>query len=172
MSEWSERMRAMLSELIRQESELGRWAQAVANEIAEREPRPGENRPEGRLHGGGGLSVDDIERIVAKHHPHPVNCYPGKPGSGCHEVVLFFALHGKAAYGPGHYTFEEILQLFVRHTEGSCPGFTREAAIITDSWWAPNYERWRETIERIQREQGIHLEIYLIGAGWVTPVPV
>ena len=169
MSEWSKQMRAMLGPLI--QSELGCLAQAVADEIAERKPRPGETHPEGRLHGGG-LSVEDIERIVAKHHPYPVNCYPGKPGSGCHKVALFFALHGKAAYGPGHYTFEEILQLFVRHTEGSCPGFTREAVIITDSWWAPNYERWRETLERIQREQGIHLEIYLVGAGWVMPVPV
>ncbi|MBK8751624.1 MAG: hypothetical protein IPL99_08210 [Candidatus Competibacteraceae bacterium] len=70
MSEWSERMRALLGPLIRQESELGRLAQAVADEMAERSPRPGETHPEGRLHGGG-LSVEDIERIVGKHHPHP-----------------------------------------------------------------------------------------------------
>lgn len=162
-------MRPVLNRIIREsESEFGHLARTVAGEIAEREPRPGEIRPEAHSRGGG-LSIEDIERIVDTCFPNPINLYPGKPGAGCHDVAVFFALHGKAAYGPKHYTFEEILQIFIQHMD-RCPK-TRKAAIITDSWWAPNYERWQKTIERIQRERGLHLEIYLVGAGWQTPVP-
>ena len=114
--------------------------------------------------------MEDLERIVSRCLPYPINLYPGKPGADCHEGAVFFALHGRAAYGPRHYTFEEILQTFVQHMN-RCPK-TRKAAIITDSWWAPNYERWQKAIERIQREKGIHLEIYLVGAGWKIPIPV
>ena len=169
MSNWSEQMRQALNRIIgERESEFGQLARTVAGEIAEREPRPGETRPEGRPHGGG-LSIEDIERIVGSCFPDPINLYPGKPGAGCCDVAVFFALHGKAAYGSGHYSFEEILQTFIQHMD-RCPK-TRKAAIITDSWWAPNYERWHKTIERIQRESSLHLEVYLVGAGWETPVP-
>lgn len=169
MNNWSERMRDVLNRIIgNSESQFGDLARIVADEIATREPRPGEIRPEVNSRGGG-LSVEDIERIVDSHFPNPINLYPGKPGAGCHEVALFFALHGKAAYGPRHYTFEEILQTFIQHMD-RCPK-TRKSAIITDSWWAPNYERWQKTIERIQREKSLHLEIYMVGSGWQTPIP-
>ena len=167
MNNWSERMKQGLDRLIEQ-SEFGRLAKIVAVEIAEREPRYGEKRPEGRSHGGG-LSVADIGRIVSTCFPHPINLYPGKPGD-CHDVAMFFSLHGNMAYGSGHYTFEQILQTFVQHMS-RCP-ITQSAVIITDSWWAPNYERWQKTIEQIVRKRPLHLEVYLIGPGWQTPVPV
>lgn len=169
MNSSSEWMKHELGQLIGQ-SEYGHLARIVADRIAEREPRPGEHRPEDQQRGGG-LSVDDLEEIIHTHSGSMVNHYPGKPNSGCYDVALFFALHGKSAYGPGHYTFEEILQIFVQHTQGSCPKWTRTAVIITDSWWAPNYERWQKTIKQILCEQGIHLEVYLVGAGWAAPVP-
>jgi len=52
MNDWSERMRQGLNRLI-EESEFGRLAIMVTAEIAEREPRHGEKRPEGHSHGGG-----------------------------------------------------------------------------------------------------------------------
>ena len=111
----------------------------------------------------GGISIHEIGEIVSLRSGE-VNCYPGGPSNQCHSISYFVALHGKLAKGKGHYNFAQILEEFIKHMQGRCPGITRHAVIITNAWWHDHYEKWHANIEATQRD-GVHLEAYLIGAG-------
>ena len=94
-----------------------------------------------------------------------MNCYPGDPNHPCYPLAVFLSLHGRLAKGTkwSYYNFENILQEIIRHVQGSCPGVTRDVVLITDSWLAPNIEKWQAVIRNIIVEKGINVEVYLIG---------
>jgi hypothetical protein len=106
-----------------------------------------------------GISVTDIGRIVGE-----VNCYPGTTGASCHRLSFFISIKGKMAKGYGHLNFSEMLDAFVAHMQGRCPGITRHAVIITNAWEYWSYEKWYSNIEAVKRD-GVHVEAYLIGMG-------
>jgi hypothetical protein len=90
-----------------------------------------------------------------------VNCYPGREGKQCFNLAFFISLSGKLKNGPGHYGFDQILELLIKHVQGDCSDETRHVVIITDSWTAQGYEKWKGNIETIVKN-GVKLEIYLI----------
>lgn len=119
----------------------------------------------------GGLSVAQLVEIAASQFGE-INCYPGRPGDGCHRLSLFVALHGQLRKGRGHYNCAQILEEMVRHLQGRCPGQTQHVVLIVDAWWHDHYEKWRSNLEAMKRD-GVRIETYLIGAGgWVAPVPI
>jgi hypothetical protein len=111
----------------------------------------------------GGIAIGEIGEMVSQHQGE-VNCYPGIASAQCHPISFFVALHGRLAKGKGHYNFAQILEEFVRHMQGRCPGITRHAILITDAWWHDHYEKWYANIEAIKRE-GVAVEAYWIGIG-------
>lgn len=110
----------------------------------------------------GGLRPEQVPDIIGPENGGNVNCYPGVPGNDCHPLAVFVSLHGKLRRGGRWpYDFEGILQAMVQHIQGSCPEVTKDVVLITDSWWAPNFEKWQANISTIRR--GINIEVYLIG---------
>lgn len=108
----------------------------------------------------GGLRAEDAAPLAGEVIGVPVNCYPGVPGDACCNVAIFIALHGKLAHGRWPYNFTGILEAMVRHLQGSCAGITEHAVVITDSWFAEGYEKWKENIEVIKRS--VHVEVCLV----------
>ena len=97
-----------------------------------------------------------------------VNCYPGVP-SGCHEKLVLVALESKSyTTGGGHLSFRKAIEHLVRHMQGSCPGKTRIAVLITDTWDAKVIDFWRPNIEQIKGNS--FLECYVISGGSVNQV--
>jgi len=111
----------------------------------------------------GGISVDEIADILGRGDGD-VNCYPGKPSTQCHRVAYFISLNGRLRKGKGHYNFAQILEEFVKHMQGRCPGVTERAFIITDAWWQDHYEKWYDNIQAIKRA-GVTVEACLIEVG-------
>ena len=118
----------------------------------------------------GGISVNEIGDLVSLRNGE-VNCYPGTPSNACHKVSYFIALHGSLAKGRGHYNFAQILEEFIKHMQGRCPGITKHAVIITNAWWHDQYEKWYANIETIKRD-GVFIEAYLIGKGRVSQLNI
>lgn len=118
----------------------------------------------------GGISVNEIGDLVSLPNGE-VNCYPGTPSNTCHTVSYFVALHGGLARGRGHYNFAQILEEFVKHMQGRCPGITKHAVIITNAWWHDQYEKWYANIETVKRD-GVFIEAYLIGKGRVSQLNI
>jgi hypothetical protein len=145
-----------------------------------------------RVAAEGGLDIDRLGELLRSRYGE-INLYPGEPTDACHPLAWFVALEGPLGreiqretrpprfpfwwlayqragwYGDDLYLphppygFTHTLELFVRHMQGCCGGITRQAVIVTDTWIAPVYERWRGNIERIR---GVaHVEGYLVGAG-------
>lgn len=115
-----------------------------------------------------GIDVRQLADVVG-FSPGEVNCYPGTPSDRCCSLAVFVALQGRLAKGRGHYYFSEMLQKFVQHMQGLCSSTTQEAVIITDSWWAKEFEQWAANVRTISEEG--HVEIYLIGfPGWAVPI--
>lgn len=111
----------------------------------------------------GGLQPDHVVNIVANETGANINCYPGIQSHECYPLAVFVALHGKLRRGGRWpYDFEGILQAMVQHVQGSCPDVTKDVVLITDSWWAPNFEKWQGNIETMKKN-GINVEAYLIG---------
>jgi len=120
----------------------------------------------------GGASVADIEDILSSRVGGAVNCYPGTPTDQCYPVAFFVSLQGRAARGRGHLNFAQMLEEFVKHMQGRCPGVTRHAMLITNAWWHADYEKWYANIETVKRS-GVMLEAYLIGIeGRVSPLSI
>jgi len=80
-------------------------------------------------------------------------------------MAIFVALEGRLRmpYSKGHLSFDKMLSEFRRHFD-ICPQ-TREAVIITDTWHASTYDRWRVSIEKVVGA-GVYLEVYLMAPGW------
>ena len=117
-----------------------------------------------------GMSANEISELVSQHGGE-VNCYPGNPSHACHQVSYFIALHGSMAKGKGHYNFAQILEEFIRHLQGRCPGITQQVVIITNAWWHDHYEKWYANIEKIKSD-GVLVEAYLIGQGRVSQLNI
>ena len=101
-----------------------------------------------------------------------INCYPGFPGKDqCHPFAVFVSLSGPLHSGTWWFTYPRILSALVQHFSGACRGKTREGVVITDTWECWAFEEWKTTIENIKRD-GVYLEFYLIGKGWVTEIPI
>jgi hypothetical protein len=100
-----------------------------------------------------------------------LNCYPGEPGSDCQDVAFFISLSSSKYCAPGdakHYSFEKIWQVFAQHMQGHCPGVTRNAIIISDTWDAGIQAEWQANISQVQRMASV--EGYLLTAGRVSQV--
>lgn len=138
----------------------------------------------------GELDSEKLGELLSSRHG-AVNCYPGEPTDTCYAMAWFVALEGQMGrgiqqdFGPlwhhryhywrrlspwddwgmpqPPYGFAAILERFVRHMQGHCAGTTREAIIVTDSWSAPDFERWRGNLERTRAQARV--EIHLLGAG-------
>ena len=141
-----------------------------------------------RVAAAGELDSERLGEILSQRHG-AVNCYPGEPTDTCYPLAWFVALEGQLGHGlqrdcappwrrygwrggpvvdwgyPAQppYGFAAILEHVVRHLQGHCAGTTRQAIILTDSWNAPAYERWRGNIERIRAQ--VEVEIHLLGTG-------
>ena len=120
----------------------------------------------------GGASVSDIEDILSSRIGGAVNCYPGTPTNQCYHVAFFVSLQGRASKGRGHLNFAQMLEEFVKHMQGRCPGITHHAILITNAWWHDHYEKWYANIESV-KHGGVMMEAYLIGLeGRVSPLDI
>lgn len=108
----------------------------------------------------GGIAVEEIADILGQQDGD-VNCYPGKRSVQCHRVAYFISLNGRLRKGKGHYNFAQMLEEFIKHMQGRCPGSTQQAVIITDAWWQDHYEKWYDNVQAIKRT-GVTVEAYLI----------
>lgn len=110
----------------------------------------------------GGLNTDDISEIAGQEIGGDINCYPGVPSDSCHQVAVFISLHGKLRKGKRWpYNFSKILQAIIQHMS-TCANITKDIVLITDSWWATDFENWQGNINGIMK-RGVNLEVYLIG---------
>ncbi len=119
----------------------------------------------------GGVSVDDLAKIAAQaigRGTDEINCYPGVPGTSCHDLALFFSLKPPTARGGRHLNFLQALHKIVQHMQGSCSGTTRHAVFFTDSWDAIAYEGWKANIYQIKKNACV--EAYLLVGARVTLV--
>lgn len=128
--------------------EFGSMARQIAGEIAERRGD------------GGGIRATDIPDIIEQAFGSEVNCYPGIP-SGCHSKLVLVSLESKRyKQGRGHLNFSQALQYLVRHMQGSCPGITRSAVLILDTWNPNEIDFWLPNIQQIQRSA--YIEFYML----------
>lgn len=111
---------------------------------------------------GYGEALPHDEWVYSTRNSHFINCYPGYDYNLCCGFSLFVSIEGKAAKGKNHYNFSKILEQFVIHVQGTCPGITKHAVIIVNSWKSDEYEKWKYNIQAII-DSGVELEIYLIG---------
>ena len=111
----------------------------------------------------GGISVEETADILGRRDG-VVNCYPGKPSTQCHRGVYFNSLNGRLRKGKGHYSFAQMLEEFIKHVQGRCPGSTQQAIIITGAWWQDYYEKWYDNIQAV-KGAGVTVEAYLIAVG-------
>ena len=118
-----------------------------------------------------GITVSQLSKIISRSVGTDINCYPGFPGNACHSFALFISLNGKLRRGRWPYNFSGILEAVIRHYQGSCCGRTRKGVVITDTWESWTYEKWQPNIDTMKRD-GVYLEFYLIGKGWVTEIPI
>jgi hypothetical protein len=115
-----------------------------------------------KLAADGGLRPEQAVDIAGREAGGNINCYPGVAGHECYPLAVFVALEGKLKRGSRWpYNFEGILQAMVQHVQGACPDVTKDVVLITDSWWAPNFEKWQGNINAIIKS-GINVEIYLL----------
>lgn len=123
----------------------------------------------------GGITHQELLEIIGSSGQgsggSEINCYPGFPGDQCHSFAVFVSLKGKLSRGRWKYSFSGILDALIQHFQGKCPGKIREGVVITDTWESWTYEKWRSNIDAIKND-GVYLEIYLIGEGLITEIPI
>lgn len=89
------------------------------------------------------------------------NCYPGIPGHGCKELAFFLSLSSSSfSKGRGHLNCKQAMENIIQHMQGSCPGITRYAIFLTDSWDAYAFNEWQANLRQIK--QKALLEVYLL----------
>lgn len=121
----------------------------------------------------GGISAGDLATIAGEaigRGADAINCYPGVPRTGCHDLAFFFSLKPPSAKGGKHLNFLQALHKIVQHMQGSCLGATRHAVFFTDCWDAAAYEEWQANIHQIQKNA--HIEAYLFVGSRITSVPL
>ena len=118
-----------------------------------------------------GVRPEDIPGIIeSASGANSFNCYPGRSTNRCFEMVYFVSLNSRRyAKGRGHPNFEKTLELLIRHMQGLCPE-TTTAVIITDSWDARIFEKWRDNISKIKNKA--HIEVHLISPAMHTEIHI
>jgi len=119
----------------------------------------------------GGLRSQDIADIVGNaYQGEAINCYPGRPGSGCHDLAVFVSLSLKRNGGNkrGHLTCRKAIEKLIQHMQGACARSTRYALLVVDSWDGEAISEWEWNIKEIQ--QYAHLEVYLISGGAISAI--
>ena len=117
------------------------------------------------------ITAADIPEIASRASgDDEINCYPGIPGSGCHDKAIFISLsdsvyiRGKR----GHLTCRQAIEKVVQHMQGTCMKHTRSAILVTDSWDATAYREWQGNIQQIKHYA--HFEAYLIAGRYVSEI--
>jgi len=131
------------------------------------------NAAEAILHGiieNGGVTANDISKIITNGGWTNFNCYPGIPSSSCHRLAFFVSITSrKNARGIGHLSFRNILEKCVQHLQGSCQGITSSVVLITDNWEPDAWDDWSQNINQIKKS-GVFLEMYMIASRSVSIV--
>ncbi len=117
------------------------------------------------------MNIAELPKITAEIVGHEVNCYPGNPGSICHEDAYFYSLNGEYAGTRGsNLSLYVVLAKIVQHMIGSCEGKTKYAVLITDNWNDDTYSPWKSTFEKIRKMA--HIEVYLMTSGKCTKIEI
>ena len=124
--------------------------------------------------GEGGIIPQDIASIVGgSGYGSDINCYPGRPSHGCHDLAVFVSLTSpqhKGKHG-GHLTCRKAIEKLVQHMQGSCGhGQTRHAVLVVDSWDSKAASEWSGNLREIQNQA--HLEVYLLAGGGINRLQV
>ena len=120
------------------------------------------------------IMASGISEIIGGHSRGAggINFYPyGRPGSGCYDFSLYLSLQSPAYINKrrrGHMNCDQAIQKIVQHMQGLCFYKTRVAVLLTDSWSATSFERWRANLEQI-RNYAL-LEIYLLSGRAVSEI--
>jgi len=124
--------------------------------------------------GEGGIRSDNIADIVGDcGYGSDINCYPGRPGHGCHDLAVFVSLTSQQHKGKhsGHLTCRKAIEKLVQHMQGSCAhGQTRCAVMVVDSWDSKAASEWAENLREIQSKA--QLEVYLVTGGGISKIRV
>ena len=115
-----------------------------------------------------GVTIDDLTDIFRDSGGFG-NLYPSNTKGSCQPVAFFVSLSVNKN-GRGHLNFSEMIACFVQHMQGHCPGVTRHAVMITDSWDAIVFDDWRANVERVKLDASV--EVYMIKGKSVMPVPI
>lgn len=139
----------------------------ILNEI---EPEGDRGIPSDRI-------ADVVGRLVGNRggsgSTDPVNCYPGTPCAECYDLAYFVSLNRlpyKKPYAKGHISCATAIQKVVQHMQGSCPGKTSAAIIITDYWDPAAFEPWKANFRRIKLNAVV--EIYLISPAGISEIKI
>ncbi len=124
--------------------------------------------------GEGGIRSEDVANIVGDYGYGPdINCYPGHPSHGCHDLAVFVSLtspNHKGKHG-GHLTCRKAIEKLVQHMQGVCAhGQTRHAVLVVDSWDSKAASEWSGNLREIHAEA--HLEVYLVTGGGINRLRV
>jgi len=124
--------------------------------------------------GEGGIRSDDIADIVGGcGYGSDINCYPGRPSHGCHDLAVFVSLTSpqhKGKHG-GHLTCRKAIEKLVQHMQGSCAhGQTQHAVLVVDSWDSKAASEWTGNFREIHTQA--HLEVFLVTGGGVNRLRV
>jgi hypothetical protein len=110
---------------------------------------------------GARVSSEDIPGLL-EGRGGTMNCYPGgQPGQCCDNVAVVSLMAPSIKRNmKGHLWFEGALDALYNHVFHVCPGKTKAAVLIVDSWDPSVWEKWRDKMTLMQKV--VHFEMYLI----------
>jgi len=111
-------------------------------------------------HKGIHITLQEIRDILSIHS-NEINLYPSDIEVGCRPFAVFLCLQGKLGFKK-KYQFSKMLEDFSLHMHGECKGKTKEAVIITNTWWPQEYDKYYYIMQNAKRN-GLYLEVYFIG---------
>jgi hypothetical protein len=125
-----------------------------------------------------GISPNRLPELLIRTigRGNEINCYPGIPGHKCHDFALFISLQSPVYNRNGrrsglhHINCRTAMEKIVQHMQGYCRGQTHTVLFITDNWDVPAFEEWRSNLLEVKKDA--LLEIYLLVAGRVSPIPL
>ena len=119
-----------------------------------------------------GIKRGELPEIVSRSVGSEVNCYPGIPGSVCHNKAFFISLKSPRYIqgNRGHLSFRQALELLVKHMQGTCSGKTRSAILLCDNWDARAFADWESNLQNIK--QNSDLEIYLLAGDKISEIEI
>ena len=127
------------------------------------------------LHGDPGnirrLPARDVPVVIGGCIGQEINCYPGETAGGCCRILVIVSIHTEPNQRYlNHIKFPEAVRLLIRHMQGSCPGITQQALILTDRYATNEIVFWRPNLDRIK--QNTIVECYLMDRGRVQQMPI